>query len=116
MCSCRSKYCSETGGKKIAQTAFGTYQTITLNADTVPTISSLKISIQRKNIFFFVGHHSTLLVLSNFLLKEVCLAFQRNVFHEVKRVLRIENLKQVVKFCKYTHPAFETQRKRKTAT
>lgn len=53
----------------------------------------LKLSIQSKMIIIcqFV-HHARLLILADFLLKEVGLAAQRNVLHEIERILAIVEL------------------------
>lgn len=48
-----------------------------------------KFSVQCEHIVHRISHDSPLLVLSNFLLKEVCLALQGDQVHEVKWVLRV---------------------------
>ena len=58
--------------------------------------SLLKVSVQAKLALLLGVHHAHLLVLAHPLLKEVGLAFQGNVLHEVKGVFNVVNLQCVI--------------------
>lgn len=60
-------------------------------------IESLKISIQSESVICGSGHDSHPLVLADSLLKEVGLALQRNVLHEVKRIFHFIDLESKFK-------------------
>lgn len=53
----------------------------------------LKFRIQGERIVCGLRHDSHPLIFTYSLLKEICLAFQRDVFHEVKRILCFVYLK-----------------------
>ena len=53
-----------------------------------------KVSIKCEHMILFLAHDTCLLILAHSLLKEICLAFQGDVLHEVKRVLDIKYLRK----------------------
>lgn len=53
----------------------------------------LKFGIQGEGVVCGIRHDSHPLIFTYSLLKEIGLAFQRDVFHEVKRILRFVYLK-----------------------
>lgn len=56
----------------------------------------LEICIQREDVLCFVWHYTSLLVFSYSLLKKVSLPFKGDVLHEIKWILNIEHLQEVI--------------------
>ena len=59
--------------------------------------SLLKVRVQAELALLLGVHHPHLLVLAHPLLKEVGLAFQGDVLHEVEGVFNVVNLKRVIR-------------------